>query len=108
MKQLVEAMAPGLLVQSGLGTLTAAQILVSWSHSGRVASEAAFASLAGVAPVPASSGQTVRYRLNRGGDRKLNAALHTVVLSRCRYDQATRDYVARRTAEGKTTREIRR
>ena len=95
MKQLVEAMAPGLLVQPGLGTPTAAQILVSWSHSGRVASEAA-------------SGQTVRYRLNHGGDRKLNSALHMVVLSRCRYDQTTRDYVARRSAEGKTRREIRR
>lgn len=108
MKQLVEAMAPGLLAQPGLGTLTAAQVLVSWSHSGRVASEAAFASLAGVAPIPASSGQTVRYRLNHGGDRKLNAALHTIVLNRCRYDQTTRDYVARRSAEGKTPREIRR
>jgi transposase len=108
MKRLVEAMAPGLLAQPGVGTLTAAQILVSWSHPGRIASEAAFASLAGVAPIPASSGQTVRYRLNHGGDRKLNAALHMVVLSRCRYDQATRDYVARRSAEGKTQREIRR
>ena len=108
MKRLVEAMAPGLLGQPGVGTLTAAQILVSWSHPGRIASEAAFASLAGVAPIPASSGQTVRYRLNHGGDRKLNAALHMVVLSRCRYDQGTRDYVARRTAEGKTQRDIRR
>lgn len=108
MKRLVEAMAPGLLAQPGVGTLTAAQILVSWTHSGRIASEAAFASLAGVAPIPASSGQTVRHRLNHGGDRKLNTALHMVVLSRCRYDQTTRDYVARRSAEGKTQREIRR
>lgn len=108
MKRLVEAMAPGLLSQPGLGTLTAAQVLVSWSHSGRVANEAAFASLAGVAPIPASSGQTVRYRLNHGGDRKLNAALHAIVLNRCRYDQTTRAYVARRSAEGKTNREIRR
>jgi transposase len=108
MKRLVETMAPGLLSQSGLGTLTAAQVLISWSHSGRIASEAAFASLAGVAPIPASSGQTVRYRLNHGGDRKLNAALHTIVLNRCRYDQKTRGYVARRSAEGKTSREIRR
>lgn len=108
MKRLVEAMAPGLLAQPGLGTLTAAQILVSWSHPGRIASEAAFASLAGVAPIPASSGQTVRHRLNHGGDRKLNTALHTIVLSRCRYHQATRDYIARRSAEGKTQREIRR
>jgi transposase len=95
-----------LLVQPGLGTLTAGQILVSWSHPGRIASEAAFASLAGVAPIPASSGQTMRYRLNHGGDRKLNEALHTVVLRRCRYDRATLDYVAHRSAEGKTQREI--
>lgn len=108
MKRLVGAMAPRLAEQPGLGTLTAAQILVSWSHAGRVQTEAAFAALAGVAPIPASSGQTIRYRLNRGGDRKLNAALHTVVLSRCRYDRATRDYVARRSAQGKTLKEIRR
>jgi transposase len=108
MKSLVQAMAPGLLALPGLGTPTAAQILVSWSHGGRVSSEAAFAALAGVAPIPASSGQTVRYRLNHGGDRRLNAALHAVVLNRARYDQPTRDYVLRRSAEGKTKREIRR
>jgi transposase len=108
MNCLVHTMAPGLLALPGLGTLTAAQILVSWSHAGRVAGEAAFAALAGVAPIPASSGQTVRYRLNRGGDRRLNWALHTVVLNRCRYHQATREYVARRSAQGKSEREIRR
>lgn len=107
-QSLVEQMAPGLRGQPGIGTLTAAQILVSWSHAGRLPTEAAFAALAGVAPIPASSGQTVRHRLNRGGDRKLNAALHTVVLTRFRCDQATRNYVARRTAEGKTRRDIRR
>lgn len=65
--------------------------------------------LAGVAPIPANSGQvTTRYRLNRHGDRQLNRALHTVVLSRQRYDQSTRDYTARRTAQGKTPREIKR
>jgi transposase len=105
---LVEQMAPGLRAQPGLGTLTAAQIMVAWSHAGRLPTDAAFAALAGVAPIPASSGQTVRHRLNRGGDRKLNAALYVVVLARCRYDQTTRDYVARRSAEGKTHREIRR
>jgi transposase len=108
MKRLVEALAPGLVALPGLGTLTAAQIVVSWSHAGRIASEAAFASLAGVAPIPASSGQITRHRLNHGGDRKLNAALHAVVLNRCRYDQESRDYVARRSSEGKTSREIRR
>jgi transposase len=105
---LVEQMAPGLSAQPGLGALTGAQILLSWSHAGRMPSEATFAALAGVCPIPASSGQTVRHRLNRGGDRKLNSALHRVVLTRCRYDQATRDYVARRTAQGKTLPEIRR
>ena len=105
---LVEQMAPGLRAQPGIGTITAAQILVAWSHAGRLHTEAAFAALAGVAPIPASSGQTVRHRLNRGGDRKLNAALHTVVMARSRCDQATRDYISRRTAQGKTRPEIRR
>ena len=65
--------------------------------------------LAGVAPLPANSGKTTtRYRLNRYGDRQLNRALHTIVLSRQRYDQATKDYTERRTSEGKTPREIKR
>jgi transposase len=105
---LVDQIAPRLRDQPGVGSLTGAQILVTWSHAGRVASEAGFAALAGVAPIPASSGQINRHRLNRGGDRKLNAALHQVVLTRCRYHQGTRDYVLRRIAEGKTKRDIRR
>jgi len=105
---LVEQMAPGLRQQPGLGALTGAQILLSWSHIGRMPSEATFAALAGVCPIPASSGQTIRHRLNRGGDRQLNSALHRVVLTRCRYDHTTRDYVVRRTAEGRTLPEIRR
>jgi hypothetical protein len=64
--------------------------------------------LAGTAPIPASSGQTIRYRLNRAGDRDLNCALHTIVLTRLQHDPATRAYAARRTAEGKTPREIKR
>jgi transposase len=65
--------------------------------------------LAGAAPIPANSGQvTSRHRLNRYGDRQLNRALHTIALARIRYDQTTRDYVARRTSEGKTSREIKR
>src|SRR5207244_5083747 len=78
------------------------------SHPGRFRSEAAFASLAGAAPIPASSGQTVRHRLNRSGDRQLNRALHTIVLSRLAHHPETRRYAARRTAEGKTPREIKR
>jgi transposase len=71
LRQLVMAVAPALLTQPGIGPINAAQLLISWSHPGRFRSEAAFAMLAGVAPVPASSGQVVRHRLNRGGDRQL-------------------------------------
>ncbi|MGH3499935.1 MAG: transposase, partial [Nocardioidaceae bacterium] len=78
-------------------------------HPGRVHSEAAFAMLAGTAPIPATSGQTTnRHRLNRYGDRRLNWALHTIVLSRLRHDQRTKDYLARRTTDGKSKREIKR
>jgi transposase len=80
---------PDLLEQKGVGPIVAATVLCSWSHRGRFRSEAAFASLAGVAPVPASSGLTVRHRLNRRGDRQLNRALHTIVLSRIRFDEET-------------------
>ena len=100
---------PVLLDEVGIGPVVAAQVIVSWSHRGRVRSEAAFAQLAGVAPIPASSGQTTgRHRLNHAGDRQLNRALHTVVMVRMRQDPTTKDYVARRTAQGKTTREIKR
>jgi transposase len=95
----VRALAPALLEEPGVGPIVAAQLLVAWSHHGRVRSEAAFARLAGVAPLPASSGQTIRHRLSRGGDRQLNRALHTVVLHRRRHDPQTRDYIARRVAE---------
>jgi transposase len=104
----VRALVPELLNESGVGPIVAAQLIVSWSHRDRVRSEAAFARLAGVAPLPASSGQTVRHRLSRGGDRQLNRALHTVVLHRRQHDAATRSYIARRVAEGKTTREATR
>jgi transposase len=107
-RELVEACCPTLLQLPGIGPITAAQIFIAWSHPGRIRSEAAFASLAGAAPIPASSGQTVRYRLNRGGDRQLNRALHTIVLVRLRTDETTKAYALRRTAEGKTPREIKR
>lgn len=107
--RIVRSWRPDLLEQLGVGPIVAATVLCAWSHPGRIHSEAAFAMLAGAAPIPANSGQvTTRYRLNRYGDRQLNRALHTIVLSRVRYDQATRDYVARRTNEGKTKREIKR
>lgn len=100
---------PDLLTQLGVGPIVAATVLCAWSHPGRIRSEAAFAMLAGAAPIPANSGQTTtRHRLNRYGDRQLNRALHTVVLCRLRYDPATQAYAKRRTAEGKTPREIKR
>jgi len=97
-----------LLDQPGIGPVTAAVALAAWSHPGRVRSEAAFASLAGVNPIPASSGNTVRHRINRGGDRRLNRALHMAVVTRMRTDARTRTYIEKRTAEGRTLREIRR
>ncbi len=104
----VRALVPDLLDESGVGPIVAAQLIVTWSHRDRVRSEACFARLAGVAPLPASSGQTVRHRLNRGGDRQLNRALHTVILHRRQHDPATRDYIARRIAEGKSARDATR
>jgi transposase len=104
----VRALAPALLDEPGVGPIVAAQLIVAWSHPGRLRSEAAFARLAGVAPVPASSGKTTRHRLSRGGDRQLNRALHTIVLHRRQHDTATKDYIARRIAEGKTRRDATR
>jgi transposase len=104
----VRALAPALLDEPGVGPIVAAQLIVAWSHAGRLRSEACFARLAGVAPIPASSGQTTRHRLSRGGDRQLNRALHTVILHRRQHDPATRDYIARRTAEGKSRRDATR
>lgn len=109
MTELVNAsQAATLLDKVGIGPVTAAVCLTAWSHHGRVRSEAAFASLAGVNPIPAYSGNTVRHRLNRGGERRLNRALHIAVLTRMTHDPTTREYAERRRAEGRTTREIRR
>jgi transposase len=105
---LVLRIAPSLLAQEGVGAISAAQVLCSWSHGGRLRSEAAFAALGGAAPIPASSGQTIRHRLNRGGDRQLNRALHTIVLSRLTHHDETKAYAAKRKAEGKSPREIKR
>ncbi|MEO5900160.1 MAG: transposase [Ilumatobacteraceae bacterium] len=105
---IVDRVAPTLVAEPGVGPITAAVIFCAWSHPGRCRNEAAFAALAGVAPIPASSGLTVRYRLNRCGDRQLNRALHTIVTTRLRIDPRTVDYVARRTAGGKSRPEIRR
>ena len=101
----VNELAPALLARPGVGPISAATILIAWSHPGRIRSEAAFARLAGVAPIPASSGQTVRYRLDRGGDRRLNRALHTIAITRRRIDPTTQAYIQQRLADGKTQRE---
>ena len=104
----VQALAPQLLARRGVGPICAAALLVAWSQPGRLRSEAAFARLAGVAPIPASSGKVVRYRLDRGGDRRLNRALHTIVLCLRRVDPETKEYIARRVSEGKSEREAAR
>lgn len=104
----VSALAPSVLDIAGVGPVSAAVFLTAYSHVGRVRSEAAFASLAGAAPIPASSGNTSRHRLNRHGDRRLNSALETVARVRLSYDADTRVYKQRRLAEGKTAREVKR
>jgi len=106
--EIVSELAPGLTSRPGIGPVTAAQAIVSFSHPGRCRHDAAFAMLAGTSPLEASSGQITRHRLNRGGDRALNMALHVIATSRMRCDPATIAYVTRRRAEGKTSREIRR
>jgi transposase len=105
---LTRKLAPQLLEQPGVGPLAAAQILISWSHRGRITSEAAFARLAGCAPIPASSGQTIRYRLDRSGDRRLNRALHMILVTRRRAHPPTIAYIDRRIQEGKSRREATR
>jgi transposase len=105
---LTRKLAPQLLDQPGVGPHAAAQLVLSWSHQGRISSEAAFARLAGAAPIPASSGQTIRYRLDRSGDRKLNRALHMILVTRRRSHPATIAYIERRVQEGKTRREANR
>jgi len=105
---LTRKLAPQLLEQPGVGPHAAAQLVLSWSHQGRIRSEAAFARLAGAAPIPASTGQTVRYRLDRSGDRKLNRALHMILVTRKRLHPPTIAYIERRLQDGKTRREANR
>jgi transposase len=88
-----------------LGEVAAALLVTAGDNPQRLHSEAALAALCGASPVEASSGKTRRHRLNRGGDRQANAALHRIVIVRLRWHQPTRDYLARRTAEGKTKKE---
>ena len=103
---LTERVAPAMVAAFGIGPDTAAEMLiVAGDNPERVRSEPAWAKLCGVCPVPASSGKTSRYRLNRGGHRQANSALYRTVIVRLRFHQPTIDYVARRTAEGKTKAE---
>jgi transposase len=104
---LVTAINPALLDLTGVGPDNAGQLLVTAGQNpDRIRSEAAFAMLCGAAPLPASSGRSHRHRLNRGGDRQANAALHRIVISRLRWDNRTRAYVERRTTEGLSKKDI--
>jgi transposase len=106
---LVERTAPQLTAGIGIGPDNASELLLTFGdNAARVRSQAAFIKLCGVCPVPASSGKTIRHRLNRGGHRQANAALHRIVIVRMKYHEPTRAYVARRITEGKTKPEIMR
>jgi transposase len=109
MTRLISLHAPLLLAVYGVGPISAAQILLTYSHPGRFRSEAAFAAIAGTSPLEASSGRTIRHRLNRTGDRQLNAAIHRILHTRktCQHPD-TIAYIARRNADGKTPKEINR
>ena len=105
--RLVAQAAPQLLAVEGVSTDTAASLLIAAGDDPeRLKNEAAFAHLCGAAPIPASSGKTVRHRLNRHGDRDANRALYVIAMCRMSRDERTRTYVARRTKEGKTKKEI--
>lgn len=107
LKALVAQARPDLLTVHGVGPETAAQLLITCGDNpDRLTSPAAFAALCGVAPIPASSGKTNRHRLSRGGDRQANRALYLIALARMAWCSRTRAYVTRRTAEGKSKKEI--
>jgi transposase len=103
--ELVAQIAPQLLDEPGFGPLTAAKLVGEIAGAQRFATPAKLARAAGVAPIPASSGNTQRHRLDQGGNRQINAALHRVIVTRARCHPETQDYIARRRAEGKSTRE---
>lgn len=102
---LVAQVAPQLLTEPGFGPLTAAKLVGEIAGANRFSSDAKLARAAGIAPVPISSGKTNRVRLDRGGNRQINAAIHRVAVTRARCHPETRDYIARKTAEGKTHRD---
>ena len=102
---LVASIAPQLLSEPGFGPLTAAKLVGEIAGASRFASDAKLARSAGIAPIPVSSGKTNRHRLDRGGNRQINAAIHRVAVTRARCDPETQIYIARKTTEGKTNRE---
>jgi transposase len=102
---LVATVAPQLLDEPGFGPLTAAKLVGEIAGAGRFATDAKLARAAGVAPIPVSSGNTNRHRLDRGGNRQINATLHRIAVTRLRCHPETQDYIARKTAEGKSTKE---
>src|SRR4051794_41972134 len=102
---LVAQTAPHLLCEPGFGPLTAAKLVGEIAGAGRFATDAKLARAAGVAPVPVSSGNTNRHRLDRGGNRQINAAIYRITVTRARCHPETQTYIARKTAEGKTHRE---
>lgn len=105
--ELIKATAPTLLEVFGVGTAAAGQLLTTAGENPhRLRNEAALARLCGVAPIPASSGNTTRHRLHRGGDRQANSAIHMIVINRLRWHDPTKAYMQRRTTEGKTKKEI--
>lgn len=107
LETLTEHTNPALYAAPGVGPVTAAQLLITaGDNPGRLRSEAAFAALCGVSPIPASSGKTSRHRLNRGGDRHANAALHRIALVRMSHESRTKTYVEKKRAEGKSSKEI--
>jgi transposase len=105
LNQVVTTMAPDLLAECGVGPVCAAQLLVSSGDPHRMATEASFAALAGTSPLDASSGKQQRHRLNRGGDRQLNWALHVIALQRVHNHDQTKAYYQRLLADGKTAKE---
>jgi transposase len=100
--ELISAYRPRLLEEQGCGTLTAALLIGHTAGAQRFRSDACFARQSGTAPIPCSSGQRTQHRLDRGGDRQLNRALHTIAITRARHDPATKEYLARKQADGKT------
>jgi transposase len=106
---IVKDINPKLIELTGVGPESAAELIIAAGENvDRMHSEAAFAMLCGAAPVPASSGKTDRHRLNRGGNRQANSALHMIAVSRIRLDERTRTYIAKKTSEGKSKREAMR